>query len=415
MPPARGALSPYASLLGNRLFLLLWTVQVVSDLGTQFTRVALLVTVTALSPSAAAISVIFLLQMLPTVALGPFVGVLVDRWDRKTIMVLTDILRGAAILAYPFAGSVWALCLITAWVSLLGLFFRPARSAMIPEIVPRRDLMTAASINQFSSNGIVLLGPAAAGLLIAAAGIRAAFFVDAATFFVAAAAIIATRLPRLPLKSGRSLAETLVDAREGFRFIAHLPPLRFYLSTLSAIYIGGGLVQVLQYHYGMNQLGVGETGIGLFLSLAGFGGIVSALLLGYVGPRLERGRLMLGAAAALGLCFSAYLCGPGYPGFLLIGFLGNMFSVACSVPLQAMLYELVPADRRGRVYSIVGALFNLPTLIAYALAGVLAALAASHSVIGVVGLAMALGAGLAMLTPQYRQTLDWSSRADVVP
>ena len=182
---------PKDLLFRNRNFRFLWLGQIISDFGDSLTNLALLFLINKLvGPEAApaAIATMLIVLTVPQITFGLISGVYVDRLDRKRLMLFSDFARGVLVLGLVFVSStdlLWLLYVIAFVQASIGTLFTPARSALIPNIVPTEGLMTANSISQTSRVIFGLLGTASAGILIGIFGIFwPAFVVDACTFFV---------------------------------------------------------------------------------------------------------------------------------------------------------------------------------------------------------------------------------------
>jgi len=180
-----GALVP----LRERDFARLWTGQLISNVGDWVNYVALTALVWHLTESAWMVAVLRACHAVPFLLLGPFAGVLVDRWNRKATLVVVDVLRAGLVLLFPFVSDVGTIFAITIVFNIVSTLFSPAKNALIPQIVGERQLLAANSLSSTTQNMAMVLGPALGGLLLAAAGTAAAFYFDSASFVLSAIAI----------------------------------------------------------------------------------------------------------------------------------------------------------------------------------------------------------------------------------
>ncbi len=176
------------TLLQIRDYRFLWLGQIVSDLGDSMTSLALMLLVNHLTGSTAALATMAIILAIPSLTFGLFAGVIVDRADRKKVMILSDIVRALFVLGFIFVDSaekVWILYTIGFVQASIGTFFTPARGALIPNIVPEEGLLSANSISQTSRIIFNLLGMGAAGFIIGQfESYWLIFTIDAATFFI---------------------------------------------------------------------------------------------------------------------------------------------------------------------------------------------------------------------------------------
>jgi len=183
-------------------FRFLWLGQIVSNFGDSLTYLTLVLLINRVTDGdTGAIAYLLIALALPQATIGLMAGVFVDRWDRKRVMVVSDLLRGFLVLAFLFIGTAENTNLILLYIiaflhSSVGAFFTPARSAAIPLVVPKGGLLSANSLAQTSNVFFRLLGTAAAGFLVGSLEVFwPAYLVDASTFFISALLISQVTLP----------------------------------------------------------------------------------------------------------------------------------------------------------------------------------------------------------------------------
>ncbi len=173
----------------NRNYRYLWLSQVISLLGDWFNLIASASLVANLSGSGLAIGGLFLARLLPPFLLGPLAGVMADRFDRRKILITSDLLRTLVVLNFLFVQTgreVWLLYVLTVLQLSISAFFEPTRAALMPSIVARQDLITANALDGTTWSTMLALGAALGGLATALLGTAAAFLIDAATFTISA-------------------------------------------------------------------------------------------------------------------------------------------------------------------------------------------------------------------------------------
>lgn len=180
----------YVTLLRhNQPYRRLWLSQVISQTGDWFNLIASAALVAHLSGSGLAIGGLFLARLLPPFLLSPVVGVVADRFDRRKILIASDLLRAIVVLAFLFVRSaqdVWLLYMLTVLQLSVSAFFEPTRAALMPSLVARQDLVTANALDGTTWSTMLAVGAALGGLATAVFGITTAFLIDAATFVVSA-------------------------------------------------------------------------------------------------------------------------------------------------------------------------------------------------------------------------------------
>src|SRR5512146_1510321 len=179
---AQASLSPF-SVFRNRNFSLMWSGQFVSTMGSALTSLAASIYVYRLTGSALSVGLMLMATAAPSLLVGLFAGVFVDRYDRKKIMIAADVARGVG----------W-LYVIVALTSAIGQFFDPAYESVLPEVASEEELASANSLIAISSFGSTAIGFAASGLIASAADISWAFYFDAVSFVFSAACIYLLRL-----------------------------------------------------------------------------------------------------------------------------------------------------------------------------------------------------------------------------
>jgi len=236
----------------NRDFRLLWLGQVVSQLGDWFDTIALFTLVLRLTGSGRAVGLVLVARFLPSVILGPLSGVFADRFNRRTLMIASDVGRALVVLGFLFVRrpeQVWLVYVLTVLQLGLSSFFEPARSAAIPSIVPERELVTSNAISSVTWSAMLTLGAAFGGPVTAWFGTDAAFVIDSLTYVVSALLIASMRLPPRPPREKKKLtlskALGVTDTLEGLRYVKSRPRVLALLLVKPAWGLGGGILTLL--------------------------------------------------------------------------------------------------------------------------------------------------------------------------
>jgi MFS family permease len=284
-----GVLAP----LKERNFAYLWTGMAVSLVGDGVLLVALAWQVYGLSNSPSAMAGVGIAMTVPHVAFLLVGGVASDRFDRRTVMILSDAVRGTAVgllglLTVTGTLHLWYVFPLVALYGAATAFFGPAFDALVPDVVPPEHLTQANAIEQFvRPAGHSLAGPALGGLLLATAGSGPAFLVDAATFAVSIACLLQVR-PRGPAADPEPAGDGLLsDVKEGFRFVRGNAWLwATFLAATFAYLLFTGPVEVLLPYLVKNDLQAGPGTLGMLLAVGGVGGLAASLVMGWLGaPR----------------------------------------------------------------------------------------------------------------------------------
>jgi MFS family permease len=272
------AAAGYMELLrSNHNFRQLWLGQVVSQLGDWFNTIALFTLVLRLTGSGRAVGLVLVARFLPSVVLGPLSGVLADRFNRRHIMIASDVARALVVLGFLFIRSpeqVWLVYLLTVLQLAFSAFFEPARSAALPSVVAPRDLLTANAISSVTWSAMLTLGAAVGGPVTDWFGTDAAFVIDSLTYVVSALLVASVRLPRRPPRPKTRLTVSkalgVTDTLEGLRYVRRRPRVVALLLVKSAWGLGGGILTLLPV-FGEKifrvSLGAGVGGAALGMSV----------------------------------------------------------------------------------------------------------------------------------------------------
>ena len=274
--------------LRHREFRLLWTGMTVSLLGDGIFYVALPWQVYQLSNAPTALSVVGIAMTVPHIVLLLLGGVVSDRFDRRRVMMAADLLRGAAVAilgALSLAGTIrlWHLIVLAGLFGAGTAFFGPAFDAIVPEIVPERQLTQANALDQFVRPAAWrMLGPALGGWIVAAFGDRtgAAFVVDAGTFLVSVGSLLLMRRPATPDADG-GLESPWTEIREGFKYVRSHVWLWGTLVAATFAYLAFlGPTEVLLPYVVKYDMHAGPGTLGTVLALGGVGSMVAAFIMG---------------------------------------------------------------------------------------------------------------------------------------
>ncbi|MBS1820183.1 MAG: MFS transporter [Acidobacteria bacterium] len=362
--------SQTAILRSNRNFRLLFFGQTVSQLGDWFNSVAVFALLLDLTGSATAVAWMMIVQFLPMAVVGPIAGVIVDRVDRRRLMIATDLLRGILVLGLLLVRTreqVWIAYVVMTLTVTGSAFFEPARTATIPNVTSKDELMPANALSSATWAAMLAVGASVGGLVTAVAGRQIAFVINGASFFVSAWFISrttydSTPAPKPPLKGWYALTgiPDLLDGVGYVRRSAHVSAIMFVKAGWG---LAGGVLLLLTV-FGQRIFPVGGStaaGIGVLYGArgigAGLGPIALRWILGQTPTTMRRaigpayfivGAFYLALAAAQTLPTAA-LC------VLLAHFGGSILWVFSTVLLQME----VPDEYRGRVFAAELALVTL--------------------------------------------------------
>jgi MFS family permease len=334
-----------------------WTGETVSNLGTSATLFALPLIVFKLTGSAVALGAAVAMFTLPHLLFGLLIGAWTDRTDRKRLMIGVDLLSATAIASVPLAASagllsVWWIYAVMFATSTLGIFFEAAQFGAIPSLVDRDELITANGRIQASFAAASVLGPLAAGALLAFVPIETVLYVDSASFIVSALTLSLIRR-RFNATVVRAAATSIrQDIVEGLRFVLGHPVLRNISLMMALINLVNTTTFAQLVLFAKRQLGAADSEIGLVFAAGGAGVFVLSLAAGPLRKRWSFGNVALGALMLHGILTvalaSATSLWVGIALWAAISGLGILFNINTGSLRQA----IVPNHMLGRVISI---------------------------------------------------------------
>lgn len=342
-------------LLRHRELRAIWFAEWISDVGSFVTFIALAVYMQELTGSALAVGVALAIRSVPWFTIGPFAGALADRLDRRSLMVASDLARALLVGALPFTRAPWQAYLLALLAAMFSPVFRPARSALLPQIAPEGRLVPALAVMETTHQVLHTIGPAIGGLVVLLVGARKAFFVDAASFLLSAAFILRVRSRGRPL---RERVSPLEDLARGVRAVLATPAARAYTLLETALRLGYGGVLALLVEYVRVELGRPGGQYGLVLSVAGLGTVAASLAIAARDDRHARTPWAWASVAGLG-AFVLASVEPPFIGLLPIALAAGISDAGVGIPMAATLAETLGDDLRGRAYGIANGLGEL--------------------------------------------------------
>lgn len=342
------------SLWHNRDYLLLWSGQAVSAFGTQTSGLALPLLILAVTGSPAQAGLLGALRGLPYVLFGLPAGALVDRWDRKRVMVLCDLGRALAFASIPVALATGRLTAAQLYAvsfieGTLFIFFGLAETASLPRVVPKAQLPAAIAQGEATYAAASLVGPSLGGALFGL-GRALPFVVDAVSY---AASVVSLFFIRTRLQAERVATRRALRAEigEGMRWLWQQPVVRLLMwlnGGVNLLYGGWSLLLI-----GLAQRqGASAATIGLIFSSGGVGTILGALLAPYVQRRFTVGQIMVGIAWIFALTWPPYALAPTPLALGIVNAIGFLFVPIYIGAQFSYRLVLVPDALQGRVNSV---------------------------------------------------------------
>ena len=349
----------------NPNFRYLWGGQVVSLLGDWFNSIAAAILIAELTGSGLAVGFLFTIRMLAPFVIAPMAGICADRYNRKHLLIITDIVRAFIVFGFLFvqdASHVWLLYTLTAFLSAVSGFFSPARSAILPDVTSARELGTANTLGTTTWSVMLALGAAIGGIITGLLGSQTAFVIDGFTFFVSAAFLLQIKLPGPPSAARGGPAQAKFTA---LRYMLRHPDILFIAMHKAAIslLLSTG-VQVVMVDIARNYFTIGVGGalsLGMMYCMNGVGsGVGPILARRRTGDRDKPLRISISLGyviAAVGIAIIAPLF--NFQTVLFGGFVRSVGGGIVWVFSTQLLLQNAPNEIRGRIFGTEFALFTL--------------------------------------------------------
>ena len=333
-----------------------WTGETISSFGSSITQFALPLLVFKLTGSAVSLGIAFAMFGLPHLFFGLLIGAWADRLDRKRLMIVVDLLSAAVLVSVPLASvagvlSIWWIFACGFALATLGIFFQAAEFAAIPSLVERDQLVTANGRIQASFSAATIVGPLAAGAVLALVPIESLLYIDALTFVVSALALALIARPfNAPRQAVRSSIRA--DVVEGLRYVLQHPVLRNISAMMAIINLVSVTVYAQIVLFAKQRFAVSDSELGLLFAADGAGVVVMSLAAGPLRSRYSFGNVALGALMLSGVMTIALAYAPTY--LLAVAFsaassgLGILFNINTGSLRQA----IVPNHLLGRIITI---------------------------------------------------------------
>ena len=350
-------------LKNNRNYRYTWSGQVVSEIGDHFNNIAVFSLALAITKSGLVVSGIMLSRAIPAVFAGPIAGVVLDRLNRKHVMIASDLIRAVLALGFILClghPGTWLLYLFSALLMFASPFFTSGRSAILPTITTKEELHTANSLTQTTQWTTITIGTFAAGASVMQFGYEWAFVLNSLSFFFSAACISRLQVkgdafqPRKAALTEAEVVRPWHEYKEGLRYM-RANPLIFGIALIGVGWAtGGGAAQILFSIFGEIVFNRGPAGIGEVWGCAGIGLLFGGAIAYWLGPRISFGTYKRTISICYILHGSTYIIFSQMRNFYLaLVFIGlSRAAVAVSSVLNmSQLLSHVSNEYRGRVFS----------------------------------------------------------------
>lgn len=370
-----GHIGYYRLLKENGRVRRLWLAQVVSELGDWLSFVALMQLITRYSGKAQAGGLLVIIEMLPMIVLSPVTGVVADRFDRRKILIATDIIRFFIPLGFLLVDRperLWLVYVLSGLQFSVTAFFEPARAAVLPRLANEREIVAANALTSVTWSMMLAVGGAIGGVLVALIGSSSAFLVDSSTFMLSAVLLWGLSVPVLAKEEHKhKVSETSFS--QALVFLWQRPRVTAVALVKAGLCITGGGIWLLSVVYGQKVFPIGEDGtisIGLFYGANGLGSVLGA---GVASSCFRRGfsplKVLLASFALRAVFFALWSVSPTFPlaisSLVCAAATGSTLWVASTTLLQ----QMVPDKIRGRIFALEFALLTLAVAISIGAVG----------------------------------------------
>ncbi|HLG60793.1 MAG TPA: MFS transporter [Ktedonosporobacter sp.] len=397
----------YRDVFGNGNWIRLWAGQTISQLGDFVAIIAFPLLVYEITKSAVGLGAGFAIEALPIIVVSPIAGVFADRWNRRTILLVSDTVRIFSTLGIFFSTAVWQLYVLALIAATMQAIFVTTYAATIPQIT-EHQFVKAISLSYTGYNTMQVIGPLVAAVLIGLFhGPRPVFLFDAATFALAVLMTSTIKVGNIEQKG--QTKRFLNDLKAGANFLTKNAVVRYITGYHTITTIAEAVAILGTLLYIKTALGLSSTASDQLYGLVG--GIMAGSLalgnwlIGMFDQRLPKRPLMLWGPLVAGAAYLLFLSHPGTFALLIICAVLSVGKACSLVPSLAFLAQSVPNDIRGRVYSFFNAINSLANLLSYSVFAAVAILLPPSILLGIAGLLLLIGIPLITLVFKGTQAL----------
>src|SRR5210317_113978 len=367
---AVGRFQSYKTLFStNHPFRRFWLAGVISQLGNWFNYIGIFVLLTNLTGTGGAVSWFLIAKFIPTTFLGPAAGVVADRFSRKTIMIISDLLRVFIVLAFLLVRKpehVWLVYVLALVQESIWTFYDPARKASVPNLCSPDELILANALSGATWSIMLAFGAALGGFVTYLFGWQTAIIIDASTFLLSALLLIRLDLAHIPPEKKEKPTwhdlTGITDLREGVKYVAHHKEVATLLLVKSGWALSGGILVLLTV-FGEQVFSTGGQGgiSGILYSVRGIGAAIGPILAWHYFGETKKA-MYRSISLSFFIASGAYILFSRAPTllwavpFVLLGHIGGSIQWVFSTTL---LQQIVPNEFRGRVFAAEMALLTL--------------------------------------------------------
>jgi len=400
-------MAKFREVLSNKNFLFLWIGQLISNFGDRLTQMALVALVYQQNPgSEIALAKLISFTIIPVFIVGPIAGVWVDRLNRKNVMVVSDILRGCLILSIPFFIGIKQILLVYLAIFItfsISRFFIPSKMAIIPDLVPKENLLVANTLSSTTYMIGNVVGLVVAGVIvnIRAIGAIGGFYIDGMTFFMSALLIamiariksinevkqdIITTTEAIGSSFRRSIMGDIID---GLKTIWQYKDMRFIVSVFFVLMAGLGAISCVIIVFVQHAFGTSTRDLGFLGTFLVAGLFMGTIIYGKFGQDISKRKIVFYSFIASGILITVFaLVVENRPNLFTAGVVAAFLGAVASpimVSANTLTHEAIPEELRGRIFSSLEVVIHLGFMAAMFIAAYAAKYIGRSWVIGIAG------------------------------
>jgi DHA3 family macrolide efflux protein-like MFS transporter len=359
------------SVFRNRSFTLLWSGEFISTTGSALTSLAASILVYRLTNSALSVGLMLMASALPSILFGLVAGVFVDRYNRKMILIASDLIRAVLSFLIPFVipyNILW-LYVIIMFSGAIGQFYNPAHESVLPELASDEELASANSLMAISSFGSTAIGFAASGLIASRFPIEWAFFLDAISFVFSAACVMFIPIAPMQVEGKTNVATVINNLKAGGRYLFESSMLRSLFIVLVPIFASFGLWNSLLLPFAIRALHATTFEYGLQEGLTSVGFVLGSLVMARLGDRLREGQWVVISYLGMGVVGIYYGFISSVPLAIGLVIVSGFLNAPSAIARRLVIQRNTQREVRGRVNSTFFVARDVINLLGMAAAG----------------------------------------------
>ncbi|MEZ4673007.1 MAG: MFS transporter [Caldilineaceae bacterium] len=395
------------TLLRQRNFALLWWGGLVSLTGNRVLSIALPFYIYQQTGSTLATATMVLATSLPSMLFSSIAGVFVDRWERKRLMVVTNLLLSLVLLplfAVQMTGAIWIVYVVAFCEAAIAIFFGLAENALLPTLVGQSDLIAANSLNSLNDTIARLIGPAFGGLLLSVWEIDSVIIFDCLSYLLACILISGVKPPARTRQrntgddnSANFAWQTFrAEWQAGWRIVQRERVIALLFVVTSVTTLAGTMFDPLVAPWAYGVLHVNAALFGWMLTLQGAGGVIGGLLFGHI-RRIRPAQLFGTSSIVVGLILFVMYRTVSIPLVLALCFLAGLPTIGSRIGLQTLFHENVDDEYRGRVYGLIGMIGSALELLSVSFAGIMSGVVGIVPLLSLAALLTVFAGSIALL------------------